>query len=137
MSESSLPTLMVYYSPWSIWLKSCGRHWLVWTLLPLVDWKKATPYVQQRGLAGRYSSQRPELRIETEGYQSEGVCQELEAFAEKQWPDATDVMWLVNPVKLQSVPALVSSSYNFCSLTAAYERYDMFIIFPRRMLMSS
>lgn len=87
-----------------------SRHWLVWTLLPLVDWTKATPYVQERGLAGRFSPQKPELLIETEGCKTEGVCEELEAFAAKQWPDATDFMWLVNPVKLQSVPALVSSS---------------------------
>lgn len=85
------------------------RHWLIWTLLPLVDWSKAAPYVQERGLAGRYSNQKPGLRIETGGYRTEGVCKEIEAFAQAQWPDATDVMWLVNPVKLQSVPALVSS----------------------------
>jgi hypothetical protein len=84
------------------------RHWLVWTLLPLVDWNKAAPFVQERGLAGRYSTQTPELRLETEGYKTEGVCKEIEAFARMQWPDATDVLWLVNPVKLQSVPALVS-----------------------------
>lgn len=89
------------------------RHWLVWTLLPLVDWKKATPFVQDRGLAGRFSPQRPDLRIETEGYKTEGVCKEIEAFAREHWPDATDVLWLVNPVKLQSVPALVSDSIDF------------------------
>lgn len=99
-----------------------NRHWLVWTLLPLVDWKKAIPFVQEHGLAGRFSPQRPDLRIETEGYKTEEVCQEIEAFAKSHWPEATDVLWLVNPVKLQSVPALVSrvdhTSYDYVGILA-------------------
>jgi hypothetical protein len=87
----------------------CHRHWLVWSLLPLVNWATAIPFVQERGLAGRFSETRAELNMEAEGNHTEPVCREIEAFARVQWPKATDVMWLVNPVKLQSVPALVST----------------------------
>lgn len=98
--------IRVRCNDWAYSVPKEYTHWLVWTLLPLVDWKNATSFVQERGLAGRYSPQRPDLRIETEGYKTEGVCKEIEAFAKACWPEATDVLWLVNPVKLQSVPAL-------------------------------
>lgn len=102
-----------------------------------MDWKHATSYVQDRGLSGRFSPQKPELRIETEGCKTEGVCKELEAFAMARWPDATDVMWLVNPVKLQSVPALVSTAPRMARLTEKGSDADILLLDCRHMLTSS
>lgn len=85
------------------------RHWLVWTLLPLVNWSKAGTFVSERGIAGRVcpQSQDASTTINAEGNRSEPVCEEIVAFAKQQWPDASEIFWIVNPVALQTVPGLV------------------------------
>lgn len=77
-----------------------------------MDWKKASPIVQELGLSGRITSgSRASVEpIAGPGNETEGVCQEIEAFARTQWPQSTEMFWLVNPVKLQSVPGLVSGA---------------------------
>ena len=90
--------------------ETCARrHWLVWTLLPLVDWSKAAPFVSERGISGRVCphSQDASTTIKAEGNSSEPVCEEIVAFAKQQWPDASEIFWIVNPVALQTVPGLV------------------------------
>ncbi|KAL7004739.1 hypothetical protein EMMF5_005753 [Cystobasidiomycetes sp. EMM_F5] len=96
--------------------ENIGRHWLVWTLLPLLDWNKAAPFVAEHGIAGRTFPRKlanpatgtspGDDDIEAEGNHTEPVCKEIVAFAAAQWPEATELLWLVNPVKLQSVPGL-------------------------------
>lgn len=84
------------------------EHWLVWTLLPLVDWSKAAPFVSERGISGRVCphSQDASTTINAEDNPSEPVCEEIVAFVKQQWPDASEIFWIVNPVALQTVPGL-------------------------------
>ena len=45
--------------------------------------------------------------IDAEGNHTEPVCQEIVRFAKERWPDAKELVWIVNPVHLQTVPRLV------------------------------
>lgn len=94
------------------------RHWVVWTLLPLVDWTTADGVVSNRGLSGRRvfrtrpSDEQDDItneNIDSAGNASQPVCEEILAFARSRWSEADELAFIVNPVKLQSVPGLVSA----------------------------
>lgn len=80
---------------------------LVWTLLPIVDWSDAAPFVQTQGISGRVGLD--VQRVDAPGNKDTPVCEEIIDFVMNRWPTAAELLWFVNPVKLQSVPGLVSA----------------------------
>lgn len=100
-------------------------------MLPILNWKESSPVVQDQGISGRLlfpsrSSQEAENitangttngshpasdaiegHIVGPGNDTAPVCKEIEAFISQRWPETKELMWIVNPVKLQSVPGLV------------------------------
>lgn len=100
--------------PFSSGFKADGRrsrrHFLVWTLLPLVSWPNAADFVARQGIAGAVFLDASAQNIEAEGNHTEAVCEEIVAFAKSRWPSAKEFAWIVNPVHLQTVPRLVSGA---------------------------
>lgn len=75
----------------------------------------------RQGLAGAVNLEDPGQDIAAQGNHTEPVCQEIIAFARARWPEAKELVWLVNPVHLQTVPRLVCSDWPLSTYYEAAE----------------